>query len=69
MIAAERFVTQLPKVPYNSIVVDLYGSLALTGKGHATDTAVILGLLGQKPATIDPDAVRPCWKDCAPVAS
>jgi L-serine dehydratase len=57
MIAAERFVTQLPKVPYNSIVVDLYGSLALTGKGHATDTAVILGLLGQKPATINPDAV------------
>jgi L-serine dehydratase len=57
MIAAGRFVAQLPRLPYTSMVVDLYGSLALTGKGHATDTAVILGLLGHKPDTIDPDAV------------
>ncbi|MFN3524238.1 MAG: L-serine ammonia-lyase [Phenylobacterium sp.] len=34
----------------------LYGSLALTGVGHATDRAVILGLAGFSPATIDPDA-------------
>lgn len=33
----------------------LHGSLAFTGKGHATDRAVILGLLGFVPATIDPD--------------
>lgn len=33
----------------------LYGSLALTGKGHATDRAVILGLAGERPATSDPD--------------
>jgi L-serine dehydratase len=57
MIAAGRFVAQLPRLPYSSIMVDLYGSLALTGKGHATDTAVLLGLLGQKPDTVDPDAV------------
>ena len=38
-----------------SVVVDLYGSLAFTGKGHAVDKAVILGLSGEKPATIDPD--------------
>ncbi|HLJ72248.1 MAG TPA: L-serine ammonia-lyase, partial [Roseiarcus sp.] len=38
------------------VVVDLYGSLAFTGKGHAVDKAVILGLSGEKPATIDPDA-------------
>jgi L-serine dehydratase len=37
------------------IVVDLYGSLAFTGKGHAVDKAVILGLSGEAPATIDPD--------------
>ena len=37
--------------------VDFYGSLALTGKGHASDTAVILGLAGEVPATVDPDAV------------
>lgn len=35
--------------------VKLYGSLALTGKGHATDRAVILGLLGCRPDTCCPD--------------
>jgi L-serine dehydratase len=38
------------------VTVQLYGSLALTGKGHATDTAVMLGLCGHAPADIDPDA-------------
>jgi L-serine dehydratase len=38
------------------VSVDLYGSLALTGKGHATDTAVTLGLAGWLPAQVDPDA-------------
>ena len=33
---------------------ELYGSLALTGKGHSTDTAVMLGLCGYLPETIDP---------------
>src|SRR5262245_44107506 len=37
--------------------VDLYGSLALTGRGHATDVAVLLGLSGERPDTVDPDAV------------
>ena len=36
------------------VQVDLYGSLALTGKGHATDRAVLLGLTGNEPATIEP---------------
>lgn len=35
-------------------VVDLYGSLALTGKGHGTDRAVLLGLMGEAPDTVDP---------------
>jgi L-serine dehydratase len=35
----------------------LYGSLALTGLGHATDRAVLLGLSGNEPATIDPAAI------------
>lgn len=39
------------------IEVRLYGSLALTGKGHATDTAVLLGLLGETPDKIDPDTI------------
>jgi L-serine dehydratase len=40
------------------VTVTLYGSLAFTGKGHAVDKAVILGLSGEAPATIDPDNVE-----------
>jgi len=36
----------------------LHGSLAFTGKGHATDRAVTLGLMGFEPATLDPDAAE-----------
>jgi L-serine dehydratase len=36
-----------------NIRVTLYGSLALTGKGHSTDKAVLLGLLGEDPETTD----------------
>ncbi|MGJ7916730.1 L-serine ammonia-lyase [Massilia sp. LXY-6] len=36
----------------------LYGSLALTGVGHATDKAVILGLMGETPRDVDPDSVE-----------
>jgi L-serine dehydratase len=35
------------------IEAHLYGSLALTGRGHATDRAVLLGLMGQDPETVD----------------
>ena len=40
------------------VQVELYGSLALTGLGHATDRAVLLGLAGHEPATIDPAAIE-----------
>ena len=36
---------------------DLYGSLGATGRGHGTDNAVILGLLGERPESVDPRAV------------
>jgi L-serine dehydratase len=39
------------------IRAELYGSLALTGLGHATDRAVLLGLGGNEPATVDPEAM------------
>lgn len=42
----------------SQIVVDLYGSLALTGKGHGTDIAVLLGLEGETPEGIDPESVK-----------
>jgi L-serine dehydratase len=40
------------------IVATLYGSLAWTGRGHATDTSVLAGLAGMEPATADPDLVH-----------
>jgi len=39
--------------------VQVYGSLALTGKGHCTDRAILLGLEGQRPDSIDPAALEP----------
>jgi L-serine dehydratase len=36
---------------------DLYGSLGATGKGHGSDKAVLLGLLGQEPDTVDVEAI------------
>ena len=41
-----------------SLEVALLGSLAFTGKGHATDKAVILGLSGEMPDTVDLDAAE-----------
>ena len=39
------------------IQVELFGSLAFTGVGHGTDRAVILGLAGEHPEAVDPDAM------------
>src|SRR3981189_954223 len=41
------------------VSAQLYGSLALTGRGHCTDRAVLLGLEGLRPDTIDSAAVEP----------
>jgi len=66
MVAASRFLHEIkhgewPRregdVPAR-ISVSLHGSLAFTGKGHATDNAVILGLAGHDPATIDVNQVE-----------
>ncbi|WP_298220456.1 L-serine ammonia-lyase [Flavobacterium sp.] len=54
--AAERFLGELRNENLlhktTQVKVDLYGSLSLTGKGHATDLAVMLGLSGQDPEYI-----------------
>jgi len=59
MKAARMFVESLAdKAPQVArIAATLHGSLAWTGKGHGTDAAVLLGLAGFEPETIDPDAV------------
>ena len=41
------------------LICRLYGSLALTGKGHATDTAILIGLSGWLPDQIAPEAITP----------
>jgi L-serine dehydratase len=60
MKAARQFVLGLKdsRCPVASIKVTLHGSLAYTGKGHGTDSAIVLGLLGCQPETLDPDDVE-----------
>lgn len=62
MRAAFRFATGLAEAGaldrVQRVQVDLYGSLALTGKGHATDRAVLLGLAGNEPAKVDPETIE-----------
>src|SRR5258707_1035051 len=43
----------------SSVTVLLYGSLAKTGKGHGTDIAVLMGLCGEDPVTIDVNSITP----------
>ena len=55
--AAQRFLAELQGMDVLSnvtgLTVDLYGSLAKTGKGHATDMGIQLGLSGEDPSAID----------------
>jgi len=59
--AARRFIEKLRAKNKLALVerieVDLYGSLSLTGKGHATDVAVIMGLLDADPTTCEIDQI------------
>ncbi|WP_054180611.1 L-serine ammonia-lyase [Trabulsiella odontotermitis] len=45
------------------VAVDVYGSLSLTGKGHHTDIAIIMGLAGNRPDTVDIDAIPTFIRD------
>jgi L-serine dehydratase len=58
MVAARKFVLKMAEAGELDgvcrIRIELYGSLALTGKGHGTDRAVILGLCGELPDTVSP---------------
>lgn len=60
MLAAAMFVERLADAgqldEVTRVETLLFGSLALTGKGHATDRAILLGLSGQRPEHIEPDA-------------
>lgn len=62
MRAARLFILEAQKQQLlnksHRIKTDLYGSLALTGKGHATDIAILLGLEGETPEATDPNNVQ-----------
>ncbi|MCP4185945.1 MAG: L-serine ammonia-lyase [Hyphomicrobiales bacterium] len=65
MVAARRFLDEIllgnwPRPADVEIVrlsASLHGSLAFTGKGHASDRAIVLGLAGERPDEIDPDDI------------
>ena len=47
----------------HGVRVELYGSLALTGHGHGTDGAILLGLCGELPDRVDPETMAPRLRD------
>ncbi len=58
--AAERFLQEVGDLGHIvRVQVDLYGSLAKTGKGHGTDIAVLMGLSGADPVTFDTTLLTP----------
>ncbi len=63
MRAAGRFVRDLEREnlldPAARVVAELFGSLALTGRGHGTDRAVLLGLSGEVPEEVQTSRVEP----------
>ncbi len=65
--AAEQFLAELRNqniiASVHRVKVDLYGSLSLTGKGHATDLAVMLGLSGANPEYVPIDAIDTIIQD------
>lgn len=61
MRAARRFAEELQTNEIervSRVQIELYGSLALTGIGHGTDRAVLLGLSGERPETVDPAGIE-----------
>jgi len=61
MRAAKRFAERLEAdgqlATTASVKVELFGSLGFTGKGHGSDKAILLGLEGEEPASVDVDSV------------
>jgi L-serine dehydratase len=63
MLAANAFLQLLEDKEYfdktERLKIELYGSLALTGKGHGTDKAILNGLEGKAPETVVPESMIP----------
>lgn len=67
MKAGKQFVDDLIRdnrlLDVTRIAVEVYGSLSLTGKGHHTDIAIIMGLSGASPESVDIDAIPAFIRD------
>jgi L-serine dehydratase len=63
MKAARQFITGLAAenhlLQVQRLRIELFGSLAFTGKGHGSDFAILLGMEGYAPDTVDPDIIKP----------
>ncbi|MBL4831272.1 MAG: L-serine ammonia-lyase [Aliivibrio sp.] len=61
MKAGKEFIDELRSIgklrDITKITVDVYGSLSLTGKGHQTDIAIIMGLAGNSPEHVDIESI------------
>lgn len=57
MLAARAVAERLAALPLEALTVTLHGSLAATGSGHGTDRALLAGLAGHAPGTVDPALV------------
>jgi L-serine dehydratase len=62
MVAALRFIKNVHDLAnlteVGRLQISLHGSLAFTGKGHGSDYAIILGLLGKSPENFDPNSTN-----------
>ncbi len=65
--AAQQFISTLQNnallEQVEQVKILLYGSLAKTGKGHGTDIAILLGLIGEDPVTFDVNAISSTIED------
>lgn len=63
MVAGKRFAdtvfAQGKESELAGVRVDVYGSLALTGEGHGTCDAMLNGMEGKEPRSVDPDTIKP----------
>lgn len=64
MRAAASFAASLEGKPVARVICKLYGSLAATGKGHGTDRAILLGLTGELPESVEIDAIPSVIQTC-----
>jgi L-serine dehydratase len=62
MLAANKFVSELSRkdqlAQVHRLKIELFGSLGATGKGHGTDKAILVGLMGKEPDSVEPDSIE-----------